>query len=611
MCGITGIFNTVPNKKYLIDEMIQSLYNRGPDSRGFYTDSKFIAGMRRLSINDISGGDQPLYDESQRIVCFYNGEIYNYKSLRKKLESNGIRFRTNSDGEVICHLFRIMSVNGFEELEGMFAIALYDRLTHKLYLMRDYSGEKPLYYGYGKIDKELVYGSTIDSIVKSNLFEINLDYQSIWDYTTFLWVPEPNTIYTDIKSLMPGELLIFDESGELKSTLINQKTNYSFQINDFNSAVRETKEIVTNTVKSRLLSDVPIGSFLSSGLDSSIIVSIAKKELETLETFCIGFDDISDPYHGKANESIYAEQFAKSIGTKHHTIKVSADDLKSLVPIFLKSAGQPFAVSSGLGVLAVSKFAKENGLKVLLTGDGADESFGGYSWYPDLTIEHGNEKLEDRDRYIDLKLQEKDIFQYMKKIPNYVKAVLWHYYTQENEKKLLFNKDFYQSDSVRYFENEIFSMPKDFIKNDLNFYFTNEMLTKADRMTMAFSVEGRPPFAAPIIKQLSNHLKYEWMINGNTLKYILRKAFENDLPMDIINRPKHGFNIPIDHWLKNEWKEMFEETFSENSILRKKNILSKKSFDVAEKMLYSKEQINGHVLFTIIMLNYWMESNVN
>ena len=383
MCGIAGY--RVQRRPWPdpLEAMVEALLHRGPDGSGFYRDTGYAAGMRRLSINDVEGGDQPLYNEDKSVVLLYNGEIYNSPALRRMLEREGHRFRTRSDGEVICHLYEHVGERCFEWLDGMFAAALWDVRRRRLVLARDVPGEKPLYYaelpGNG-----IAFASEIKSLRRYPLPDRSLNYQALWDFPTFLWVPEPETVYTGVRALMPGHILIAGEDGvDIRPYSFREAAAAGTPSGD-EELLRSTRAVVEEAVKSRLLSDVPVGSFLSSGLDSSIIASIAARELPELTTFTIGFEDIADPYHGRADEAADAEAYAKRLGTKHHTIRVTADDFGAALPVFCDYGDQPFSVSSGLGILFVARAARRAGIKVLLSGDGADECFGGYSWYAHL-----------------------------------------------------------------------------------------------------------------------------------------------------------------------------------------------------------------------------------
>jgi asparagine synthase (glutamine-hydrolysing) len=614
MCGIAGYKINHAVDQSILAAMINALYHRGPDSDGYYCSESYRAGIRRLRINDLLTGDQPLFNEDQSVVLFYNGEIYNYPKLRAELESKGICFQTNSDGEVICHLYAQYREDLFEKLDGMFAAALWIKPEQKLILARDIPGEKPLYY-IQLSDTELVFASEIKSLLAFPGWEPKLNMQALWDFPTFLWIPEPETVYESVLALPPGHILIADQK-EVRihayKNKFNQK-NISLKEDD---VIEETRRVVTEAIHSRLLSDVPVGSFLSGGIDSSIVTSIASQKLPSLTTFTIGFEDIDDPYHGRADESKSAEEFAKALGLAHCSIHVKADDFKDDLIKFCVYGDQPFSVSSGLGILSIARAARERGVKVLLSGDGADECFGGYSWYFHLNLKNNNHGLIDEDKDISFQNFGLDLSERLRQIslyPPQKRAWAWHYYASEMEKTQLFNPDYFETvqTSLRKFHEfksgNIWE-PEDYINQDRQFYFPNEMLRKVDRMTMAFSVEGRAPFAAPAVLAHADKLKYSHLVKENSLKWILRRAFSTLLPEEICFRPKHGFNVPIDHWLKNGWHHMVEEAFNRDSALWKFGLIHKKSRDIAMRLLYDRERLNGHAIFSFIMLNLWLEN---
>lgn len=612
MCGIAGYISKEQVSKETLSEMVNVLYHRGPDSGGVYRSEYFSAGMRRLSINDLECGDQPLYNEDKSVVLLYNGEVYNSPELRRRLESKGHLFRTHSDGEVICHLYEEYGEKAFEKLDAMFALALWDVNKKCLLLARDIPGEKPLYYSELK-DGGIAFASEIKSLVKFPGLDLSLNYQALWDFPTFLWIPEPETVYSSIKALPKSCCLIVSEKG-INLKKYENKFGCELESLDENQVVEKVREVVGASIKSRLLSDVPVGSFLSSGLDSSIISMYSAKNIDKLTTFTIGFENVFDPYHGKADESEEASAFAKLIGSDHCEVRVTANNFKNDLRKFCLHGDQPFSVSSGLGILSVARAARERGIKVLLSGDGADECFGGYSWY-----EYLNTPVCQGDIEPDLSWQYTGIDKNVlaSKLMSYnthKRAWAWHYYASERDKTCLYNRERFNDvkTSTRFFEQFKQTQnwtAEDFIKQDREFYFPFEMLRKVDRMTMAFSVEGRVPFAAPSVLALADKISYSMMVKGKTLKWVLRQAFKDDLPEEVCHQPKHGFNVPIDHWLKSDWKDLFEDTFSSSSQLSKLGMLSADAKKAALGMLNDNKRICGHTIFSMIMLNMWLEGN--
>lgn len=612
MCGIAGNIGNKNFHEEHLRKMLTSIKHRGPDQTSIYQNGPLQSGMVRLSINDLDNGHQPLSNNENTISVMYNGEIYNFPQLKKHLAQLGIYPQSHSDGSVIPYLFELYGTKAFEMLNGMYAISLWDSKEQSLYLVRDLCGEKPLYYSIK--NNSLTYASELKAFKYDSNVSNKLNTQAIWDMPTFLWIPEPETIYKEIHALPKGHILKYSQ-GKVNIT--------PFEYNDTTPNISSWSkpdklnyihEIVTQVIKDRLISDVPVGCFLSGGLDSSIITSIASKNLDHLNTFTIGFDDSQDVYHGNADESQDAAYLADLLGTTHHTIRVSEADFRSQLDDLTIFGDQPFAVSSGLGILSISQLAKAKGIKVLLSGDGADECFGGYSWYQHLqaskiTGDHFDLGLD----YQSLNATQEEKVSAISQLNPAGQQFAWHYYASENLKSQLFSSDFstHCLDSKRHFNKfkEGSWVPMDFIHQDRDFYFTNEMLKKADRMSMRHSIEIRAPFAAPEIQSISSQLTYADCVDGSQLKHLLRSAFKNELPMEVINRPKHGFNVPIDFWLQDKWKDLVEETFESNSKLNQLGLLKSNSLKNAQELVHSKEHINGHSIFSFIMLNKWLVQN--
>ncbi|MCB0344576.1 MAG: asparagine synthase (glutamine-hydrolyzing) [Bdellovibrionales bacterium] len=615
MCGIAGYkYGREQLDSGVLKDMVRVLAHRGPDSQGFFHSAPYFAGMTRLSINDLHTGNQPLFNEDRSVVLLYNGEIYNSPELRARLEAKGCRFRTSSDGEVICHLYREYGEDLFEHLDGMFAAALWIEDEQKLILARDLPGEKPLYYAKLS-NSEIVFASEIKSLSQFTKLNLELNYQALWDFPTFLWVPEPETIYKNVFALPRGHLLIADESSIRVRPYRNLFDDSAAEFSD-EEAVERTREVVCEAVRSRLLSDVPIGTFLSSGLDSSIVTAMAAKEVPNLVTFTIGFEDVADPYHGRADESPHAKAFADSLGVENHLIRVTEKVFRDDLMKFCYHADQPFSVSSGLGILSIARAARERGIKVLLSGDTADENFGGYSWYEYFDQTNVESKPVTYDGVVSFQNFGMDLerrLEILAGMSPQERAWAWHYYAAESEKAGIFNQDCFAevSSSLRIFEK--FNSKKhwesiDFIRQDRECYLPFEMLQKVDRMTMAFSVEGRVPFAAPSVMAHANRLKFSQLVRGGTLKWALRRAFSGLLPPDVTERPKHGFNVPIDHWLTEQWRDLFDEAFSGNSALLRHGLIQKDAGKKADAMLKDPQRLNGHTVFSYIMLNLWLEN---
>lgn len=600
----------------VIRAMTGTLAHRGPDDEGLWQDGPFSGGMRRLAIVDLDHAAQPLFNESGTIAVFFNGEIYNHRELRRDLAARGHRFRTEGDGEVISHLYEEYGTDLFEHLDGMFAVALWSKEERRLVLGRDLAGEKPLFWA-GTPGGGIAYASETRALRACPGVDVSLDLQAVWDYPTFLWVPEPQTIYQGVAALPHGHVLVADESGVTVRAFANTFNQGPLGDSD-EDVVAETRRVVSDAVHSRLLSDVPIGTFLSGGLDSTIVTTLAARACDRLDTFSIGFEDLADPYHGHADESEDAAATAQMLGTQHHKIRVTGADFRRDIEHFAHHGDQPFAVSSGLGILAVARASREAGIKVLLSGDGADELFGGYSWYahfnalraakaqaPDGVVSFQNTGLSVADR-----------LSAMASYPAAEQTWAWHYYAAEAEKSRLFSRDVMAEvkPSLRWFEPDAPQAQQgamDFVQSDRRYYLPFEMMRKLDLMTMSHSVEGRAPFVAASVLAHANKLSFDHMVRGDTLKWALREAFKDIVPEAVRTRPKHGFNVPIDHWLKNDWADLLADTFSRDSQISKAGLIGPDAAQHAIAMRDDPDRLNGHSLFCFIMLNLWMESVEN
>ena len=613
MCGIAGFIDRDIQNPTVLETMLSQLHHRGPDSKGTYGYRGLQMGVTRLAINDLKTGDQPLFNREKNIALIYNGEIYNHRNLREELGREGFEFRTQSDGEVICHLYEKFGEGVFEHLDGMFALALFIEEENKLILARDIPGEKPLYY-YSSGEDHFVFASDLNSLVRHPRVDTRIRTQALWDLPTFGWVPEPETVYENVRVLPRSHYLVVDSKGQHLKRYRNRFHCGSDTLND-DSILRQTRRTVVDSIKSRLLSDVPIGCCLSGGLDSSIVAKTISDEREgDFNTYTIGFENVNDPHHGRADEAVLAEQFAKKLGSRHRTIRVTGRMFRENLQEFVHHGGQPFCISSGLGILSISKAAQEDGVKVLLSGDGADENFGGYSWYSYLDNSHGEET--DPDPSLSFTNYGVSLEKRLAAINCYrsaKKAWAWHYYASEEEKRSIFSDEMFgaASSSLRIFEEHRRDEWKaiDFIRNDRQLYLVNEMLQKVDRMTMAHSVEGRVPFTAPAVLSLVERLQFKHLVRSGTLKWALKGAFSKELPAEILERPKHGFNVPLEHWYRTDWNDLISETFSDGSNLRKHGIIDAKSSSFAAKLVADKRRVHGHTLFAFIVLNYWLSEN--
>ncbi|MDA3968322.1 asparagine synthase (glutamine-hydrolyzing) [Helicobacter ibis] len=571
MCAIVGIYGENSNLSTL-DSMLEALKNRGLDCRYKKDFGIFKAGMNRLSINDIEGGIQPFSNKNSDIFVFFNGEIYNHKALREDLQKDGIGFSTTCDGEVLPYLYEKYGSDCFSRLDGMFAICVYEAKSKKIILARDSMGEKPLYYY--KDSAGFAFSSLIAPLKK--IANVSLNKKAIWDYFTFGFIPESKCIYNEICVVPRGGVLEFC-NGEIEIKHFSPKVS---KIDFSKDLVTLTREIVSKSVEDRLLSDCKVGAFLSGGLDSSIVCVLARDKLE--QSFNISFLDDFDPYCSFANEGEYAKEVAKFLGLNHTEVKVGSSEFLNVLDDFIDSIDQPFGVVSGIGVKIIARIAKEQGIKVLLSGDGADELFGGYAWYPKLCF--NNPKFITKE-----------------------KPKGWHYYAFESEKRAFcgefFDKPYSSLGHFPYLDFKEIA-PLDCINFDREFYLKNEMMMKLDRMTMSEGVEGRACFVSPSIVKFCKDLSYEILLKNGT-KWLLKEAFRDSLPLNIIEREKHGFNPPIDYWMQTSWKGLLDEVLSpQNSLVLNGIIKSREDF----YSVIERRQVGfGNIGFFVLTLGMWLD----
>ena len=583
MCAIAGIYGESDISK--INTMLYLMQKRGPDGMYSFCESNFVAGMNRLSINDIGNGRQPFYNEDLSIVVLFNGEIYNYKSLKRELEQKGYVFRGHCDGEVLPFLYEQYGLESFSYLDGMFGIMVYDKRKEEIILARDGMGEKPLYYV--KKGKRFAFCTLIQPL-KQYFGNFSLNSRALWDFFTFGFIPEFQSIYEGVNAVKKGCCLIFNcKNGECREYNFWEKSLQNFSIStkemkQDEDLVHFTREIVSKSIRDRLLSDVPIGAFLSGGLDSSIVTTIAQKSLGKLKTFNIAFLDDYDPYCGFANESEFADLIAKNIHSEHFTIAVDARDYQKMLVEFIKDIDQPFGAISGIGIKIIAKKARELGIKVLLSGDGADENFGGYSWYPKLRFNNTRFITEQKPKG-------------------------WHYYAFESEKQDFLNREFFGSLDSRVYFPKTNDNPISFIEFDREFYLPNEMMVKLDRMCMSESIEGRAAFVSPQIVSFVKKINYEKLLQ-NGEKWLLKEAFKESLPQTILQRQKHGFNPPVDYWMKNEWLNLLRDILSKDSSLYQAGIINADSYDKFMRIFYSNDRRVGNIAFYLLVLGMWLDN---
>lgn len=571
MCGITGKIyfdNSRDISAAELKKMTDIIYHRGPDDEGFYINRNVGLGFRRLSIIDLEHGHQPLANENDSVWIVFNGEIYNFKELQEDLIKKGHVFKTRSDTETIVHLYEEYGVDCVKHLRGMFAFAIWDDNKKQLFCARDRFGIKPFYY-YTDTEK-FVFGSEIKTILKSEGIDKTLSYDALNSYFAFGYITSDRSIYNNIKKIQPGHCLLLSIGKDAKIE-ISKYWDIHFEPDHTKSEEQWAEELgsaLSNAVKSHMISDVPLGAFLSGGLDSSAVVAMmAKNSEQPIKTFSIGFKE------EKFNELKYARQVAELYGCEHHEKIVEPESI-DLLPKLVNAYDEPYADSSMIPTYYVSKFAREH-VKVVLSGDGGDELFAGYEIYNYLNGIHkyssGSPAFNkivwgSINKLIPEKVAGKGVTYFLSQNKEYLGAHLCIWPEEERRRLIKDTGTFRYNASSELFKEELLKHAgkNDFITNlqylDLKTYMVDDILTKVDRASMLNSLEVRVPLLDHKFAELSFNIPSTLKLKGKEQKHILKQSMKNFLPDSIINRQKVGFAVPLSIWFKDELKDYVNDT---------------------------------------------------
>ena len=557
MCGIAGFIDVErsrDNAEQLIDSMCRVIRHRGPDDQGVWVGDGVALGMRRLSIIDLAGGHQPIFNEDESILVVFNGEIYNYQELKEELRARGHLFRTNSDTETIVHAYEEYGDDCVKHLRGMFTFALWDRRRQRLLAARDRFGKKPLnYYWDGQ---RLIFGSEIKSILEANIpREVNpiaLD-----EYLAYRWVPTPRTLFKDISKVPAAHILIY-EDGHITTKRYWELSFTPTCQDDEATAIERTRALLKEAVQVRLMSEVPLGAFLSGGVDSSVVVGLMSSMMsKPVKTFSIGFEE--DGY----SELPYARQVAKHFGTDHHEFFVRPE-LVSVLPELVWAYDEPFADSSMLPTYYVSKLAREH-VTVVLTGDGGDEIFGGYNSYQrELSISRIPGFMRYLLGYASLLMP--DGMRGKKRLSALGKDLATRcaqasvLFAPGSRSSMYFPEHFAQVRDLNPYErltNEFQAVSDLYITAqqqhaDVQLYLPDDILVKVDKASMFNSLETRAPMLDHYLAEYVASLPTSIRTRDGVLKYLLKKIAVDMLPAEILTRRKQGFGVPIEHWLRRD-----------------------------------------------------------
>jgi len=614
MCGITGFcdFNKNSNKE-ILKNMTDALYHRGPNDRGynFYSRNNCNIGLghRRLSILDLSNhGHQPMSFDYLDIV--YNGEVYNFLEIRHELENFGYKFESNSDTEVILKAYHKWGIKAVDKFNGMFAIAIYNKKNEKLILIRDRAGVKPLYY-YFK-NNLFMFASELKSFHQNPYFKKEIDKDVVGQFLQFGYILEPNSIYKNTYKLKAGYYLELN----LKTKAFKEKKYWDI-IDFYNKpklnisereVIEKTENILKSAFKYRMIADVPVGVFLSGGYDSSVVTAILQSEMtDKLNTFTIGF------YEEKYNEAKYAKKVAKYLGTNHTEYFCTEKEAMNTIPTLANIYDEPFADQSAIPTILVSKIAKQK-VTVSLSADGGDEIFGGYNKYlinvekKSLIFKYLKLLGKENILYISQFLQEKGIIK-DKFFENKISKLLYEhnillqklipYFTTPLRIQKLLNINFKKLETnfnlIYYIQDDDFNK---MFAIDYKTYMVDDVLHKVDRATMSVSLEGREPLLDYRIIEFVAQLPSNFKIRNGEKKWLLKQITHKYLPKEIMDRPKMGFGVPIERWLKNELRYLIEEYFEVESILNKNELMK-------IKKLFFEDKVNHQMIWNILMFQMW------
>lgn len=571
MCGFVGYLpgrdSQALDHSEIIQTMMDVIRHRGPNSGGYHIANGAVLGFRRLTIIDLSdAGNQPLFDESGRYTLVFNGEIYNYKDIRAELEAKGYHFKSHTDSEVLVHGYAEWCEGILDKVRGMFAFAIWDDEEKSLFLARDMFGIKPLYYGKASTDGTFFFGSEIKSFLPHPAFAKELNKNAVLPYLTFQYPVTRETFFKDIYKLEPGTWMRVEADGHMTR---KRYWDFSFDATDdsLESYVEQISEVLKDSVKVHKIADVPVGAFLSGGIDSSYITALFKPE----NTFSVGFAD----YEGRFNETDLARRLSEILGFQHHVRLIDADDFFGALPDIQYHLDEPQSNLSTVPLYFLTKLASEH-VTVVLSGEGADELFGGYESY--MRTPH----LKLYERVVPHKLR-RGLYQVAKNLPDNRLTSLMvrggqtpeEYFIgqakvfPEKEARAVLKPEFRNGIAVKELTAPVYRSVKDkddvtkMMTIDMRLWLPGDILLKADKMSSAHSLELRVPFLDKDVMKVAEKVPTKYRIKDGLSKYALRKAALAELPEEWARRPKNGFPVPIRDWLRQEKyyryvKEIFE-----------------------------------------------------
>ncbi len=553
MCGFVGFSGKLERKKEILNKMMDRIIHRGPDSMGEFIDEDVALGFRRLSIIDLDGGSQPMYNEDESVVIVFNGEIYNFMELRDELEADGHVFKTRSDTEVLVHGWEKYGENLAKKLRGMFAFVLYDRNKKQIYGARDIFGIKPFYY-YRTADGSYLFGSEIKSFLEHPSFDKKLNKRALRPYLTFQYSSLDETFFEGVYKLAPAHSFLLKlDSGDTIHAKRYWDADFTEISGDFEKYVDSIDKTVHESVEAHRISDVKVGSFLSGGVDSSYITACLMPD----KTFSVGFA------YDKFNETDYAKELSDKLGIDNYRKLITADECFEAFSDIQYHMDEPQSNPSCVPLYFLAKLAREH-VTVVLSGEGADEIYAGYEWYDEPPMMQKYKRIPKFLRVAAANIAKK--LPYFKGHDFIIKssgnpedyfigqAMVW----EEKDALKILKPEYCGGPSVKEVTAPIYARVKDKSELDkkqyldINLWLPGDILLKADKMSMASSLELRVPFLDKKVMEQAQAIPHEYKINGKNTKYIFRKAANRTLPDEWADRQKMGFPVPIRYWLKEE-----------------------------------------------------------
>lgn len=587
MCGIVG-FRTqteAVNAQVILHQMCDAIAHRGPDGDGYFTNGNFGMGMRRLSIIDLAGGDQPISNEDSKLQIIYNGEIYNYRELRKQLTAKGHEFKTDSDTETVLHLFEEKGPGCVNELNGMFAFVIWDERQSSLFLARDRMGIKPLYYYWD--GKTFVFASEIKAIAASGLVDLKLNIQAVWDYLTFRYVPQSESIWQNVYKLPPGHYLTFSHVDQAPRVERYWDIPYDDTVPQRapQEYIDQFEELFLSAVQYHLIADVPVGVLLSGGIDSSAVAAaIAEVHNARLDSFSVAFKDSPG-----TDELRYARLVAKHTGTNHNEVVIGQQEFLDFLPQLVHFTDEPLADLASVPLYYVSQLARRH-VKVVLSGEGSDEVLGGYAFERMQRIWDGLQRLESlpaRIRQLATEIarpfvhgQRAEKLAWVSQPPKeWLRRTpfnMTHLFTETEKHELFGSMNSFDPSLNKVMDDTRRAKSGQPLHQALYTYcqswLVEDLLMKADKMTMANSIELRVPFLDYRLVNWAAQSPTWVKVGGGATgayesKWVLRRFAEKRLPSEIITRRKQGFPVPVYDWLHNDIKDWAWDTLSTSAKL--------------------------------------------